>query len=154
MRLSTLEGFVNCHWQTGGIQFGSFNQKNQVHQIFNASVFPAHSWQRVGMEFFSELLLWRDSRHTGTGQTGKTEPITTFQNFVGFSENIAGANIQMELREDASCHLCFYRKTRAAVRCGIKIKCWVANCELETICEVDFGSVTEHRSHGFDIPPL
>jgi hypothetical protein len=47
VRLSTLEGFANCLWQTGGIQFGSFDQKNQVHQVFDASVFPAHSWQRV-----------------------------------------------------------------------------------------------------------
>jgi hypothetical protein len=60
----------------------------------------------------------------------------------------------MELSEEASRHLCFYRKTRAAVRCSIEIKYWVANCKLETICEVDFASATEHRSHGFDISLL
>ncbi len=51
------------------------------------------------MEFFGKLFFRRDRQHAGAGQTGKSKPVPTLQHFVGFPEDIAGTDIQMELGE-------------------------------------------------------
>lgn len=48
MRPATLEGFANGSWQPGRIEFGAFDQENQIHQVFDAGIFPARSRQSVG----------------------------------------------------------------------------------------------------------
>ena len=49
------KGFTNGPWQPGGIQFGAFDQENQINQVLHPSVFPAHARQSVGMRFLGEL---------------------------------------------------------------------------------------------------
>ena len=98
---------------------------------------PPFAWQGIGVQFFGKLFLPRNRRHTDAGQAGKTKPIPALQHLVRLAEHVASADIQMELREAASGHLCVHRKTRAAIRRGIKIKRRVADSKIKTIIEID-----------------
>jgi hypothetical protein len=108
VRLSTLEGFANCLRQTGGIQVGSFNQKTQVHQVFDASIFPAHSWQRVGMEFFGKNSFIWSYGNCRILYTCKTKYISSWQVIGRQNFFFLNNSVNMKFPENSIINFCYY----------------------------------------------